>query len=50
MVTIKEIAREADISPTTVSLILNHKARERKISLETEQRVLQIAEIGRAHV
>ena len=43
MVTIKEIAREANISPTTVSLILNHKARERKISAETEQRVLQIA-------
>lgn len=43
MVTIKEIAREANVSPTTVSLILNNKSRERKISAETEQRVLQIA-------
>lgn len=43
MVTIKEIAREANVSPTTVSLILNNKSKERKISEETEQRVLQIA-------
>ena len=44
MVTIKEIAREANVSPTTVSLILNNKSKERKISALTEQRVLQIAE------
>lgn len=44
MVTIKEIAREAKVSPTTVSLILNNKSKERKISVLTEQRVLQIAE------
>lgn len=44
MVTIKEIAREANVSPTTVSLILNNKSKERKISAQTEQRVLQIAE------
>ena len=44
MVTIKEIAREAKVSPTTVSLILNNKSKERKISALTEQRVLQIAE------
>ncbi len=43
MVTIKEIAREANVSPTTVSLILNNKSKERKISADTEQRVLQIA-------
>ncbi len=43
MVTIKEIAREANVSPTTVSLILNNKSKERKISAQTEQRVLQIA-------
>ena len=43
MVTIKEIAREAKVSPTTVSLILNNKSKERKISAQTEQRVLQIA-------
>ncbi len=43
MVTIKEIAREANVSPTTVSLILNNKSKERKISAQTEQRVLEIA-------
>ncbi len=43
MVTIKEIAREANVSPTTVSLILNNKSKERKISASTEERVLQIA-------
>lgn len=43
MVTIKEIAREANVSPTTVSLILNRKSKERKISPQTEQRVLEIA-------
>lgn len=43
MVTIKEIAREAKVSPTTVSLILNHKSKERKISVLTEQRVLETA-------
>ena len=43
MVTIKEIAREANVSPTTVSLILNRKSRERKISPKTEKRVLEIA-------
>lgn len=44
MVTIKEIAREAKVSPTTVSLILNNKSKERKISALTEQKVLEIAE------
>lgn len=43
MVTIKEIAREANVSPTTVSLILNNKSQKRKISAKTEERVLQIA-------
>ncbi len=43
MVTIKEIAREANVSPTTVSLILNRKSKERKISPKTEKRVLEIA-------
>ncbi|MDE7186732.1 MAG: LacI family transcriptional regulator [Lachnospiraceae bacterium] len=43
MVTIKEIAREANVSPTTVSLILNRKSKERKISPQTEKRVLEIA-------
>lgn len=43
MVTIKEIAREANVSPTTVSLILNNKSKERKISAKTQERVLEIA-------
>ena len=43
MVTIKEIAREANVSPTTVSLLLNRKSKERKISPKTEKRVLEIA-------
>lgn len=44
MVTIKEIAQAANVSPTTVSLILNRKSKERKISPLTEKRVLEIAE------
>ena len=43
MVTIKEIAREAKVSPTTVSLILNNKSKERKISALTEQKVLGLS-------
>lgn len=38
MVTIKEIARECNVSPTTVSNILNGKP---KVSEETKQRVLE---------
>ena len=38
MVTVKEIARECKVSPTTVSNILNGKP---KVSEETRQRVLE---------
>ncbi len=42
MVTIKTIAEKAKVSPSTVSIILNGKERERKISPETVKRVRQI--------
>ena len=38
MITIKEIARECNVSPTTVSNILNGKP---KVSQETKERVLE---------
>ena len=41
MVTLKEIARECNVSPTTVSNILNGKP---KVSQETRQRVLETIE------
>lgn len=47
MVTIKSIAQQAHVSPSTVSIVLNGKAKERKISPETEARILKIiAETG----
>ena len=47
MVTIKDIARLANVSPSTVSIILNGKTKQRKISEETEKKVLKIiAETG----
>ena len=42
MATIKDIAEKANVSLSTVSLIINGKAGERKISRETEERVLKI--------
>lgn len=42
MATIKDIAEKAKVSLSTVSLIINGKASERKISRETEERVLKI--------
>ena len=38
MITLKEIARECNVSPTTVSNILNGKP---KVSEETRRRVLE---------
>lgn len=35
-VTIKDIARMADVSPTTVSLVLNHKKQGYQISLRKQ--------------
>ena len=41
MVTIKDIAKAADVSDSTVSIILNGKAAERKISVHTQQKVME---------
>jgi len=43
MVTIKKIAEEIGVSPSTVSIVLSGKAAERKISEETTTLVLQTA-------
>lgn len=43
MSTIKDIAREAGVSIATVSIVLNGKGQERKISKETQSRIYQIA-------
>ena len=43
MVTIKEIAQKAGISPSTVSIVLGGKAAQRKISSKTQKRIFDIA-------
>lgn len=43
MVTIKEIAQAAGLSPSTVSIVLGGKAAQRKISSETQNKILEIA-------
>ncbi|WP_441561809.1 LacI family DNA-binding transcriptional regulator [Colibacter massiliensis] len=43
MPTIKDIAKAADVSIATVSIVLNGKGKERKISHDTQQRILEIA-------
>ena len=43
MPTIKDIAKAADVSIATVSIVLNGKGKERKISGETQKRILEIA-------
>ena len=43
MVTIKQIAQEVGISPSTVSIVLGGKAAERKISKETQQKIYSAA-------
>ena len=40
MPTIKDIAKAADVSIATVSIVLNGKGKERKISGETQKRIL----------
>lgn len=47
MATIKELAKKAGVSPSTASIVMNGKAKERKISKETVKRVMETArEIG----
>ncbi len=47
MATIKDVAKAAGVSVTTVSIIMNGKAEERKISAETQERVLDtMRELG----
>lgn len=47
MATIKDVARLAGVSVTTVSIIINGKAEERKISAVTRERVLEtMKELG----
>ena len=41
MATIKDVAKQAGVSVTTVSIIINGKAEERKISAATQQRVAE---------
>ena len=43
MSTIKDIAKEAGVSIATVSIVLNGKGKERKISKETQSRIYAIA-------
>lgn len=43
MATIRDVARESGLSISTVSIVLNGKAHERKIPLETVQRVNDVA-------
>ncbi len=42
-VSIKDIAREVGVSTTTVSFVLNGKAREKRISEDLKDRILQVA-------
>ena len=47
MVTVKDIAKASGVSASTVSIILNGKSRERKISEKTCQNVWQaVKELG----
>lgn len=47
MITVKNIALKAGISPSTVSIVLSGKAKERHISEETSTKILNIArELG----
>ena len=39
MATIKDVAKLAGVSVTTVSIIMNGKSGERKISAQTQERV-----------
>lgn len=43
MITIKDIAKATNVSDSTVSIVLNGKAKERKISMHTQQKVIDAA-------
>lgn len=43
MITIKQLAKELEISPSAVSIVLNGKAEERKISKATQNLILRAA-------
>jgi LacI family transcriptional regulator len=42
-ISIKDIAQQAGVSPTTVSFVLNGKAKEKRISEQVSKRILKIA-------
>jgi LacI family purine nucleotide synthesis repressor len=42
MATIKDVARLANVSVSTVSIIINNKSEERKISIETQNKVNEV--------
>ncbi len=44
MITIKDIAKATNVSDSTVSIVLNGKAKERKISMHTQQKVIDAAQ------
>ena len=44
MVTIKELSQVVGVSPSTVSIVLRGDAQKRKISKETQDKVLRTAE------
>ncbi|MCD7840682.1 MAG: LacI family transcriptional regulator, partial [Erysipelotrichaceae bacterium] len=44
MSSIKDVAKEANVSISTVSIVINGKAKERKISEETQDKVLKAME------
>ena len=44
-VSLKELAAHLELSPTTVSRVLNHSGREYRIAAETQQRVFQAASL-----
>jgi LacI family transcriptional regulator len=43
-ISIKDIAKQAGVSPTTVSFVLNGKAKEKRISEQVSKRIIKIAE------
>lgn len=43
-ISIKDIAKQAGVSPTTVSFVLNGKAKEKRISEQVSKRIMKIAE------